>query len=470
MTYSEKSDKDGRDSDSDPFFEKPLPHAVSMEKAVLGAVELEPGLCNEMELLLKREDFFLDSHRRIYDKMIALKAAQQPIDLLTLREALRAAGEFEQVGGATYLSSLIDGLPRTDTIEPYARVIKTRARARRLITAANQIIANTFDDPDDPELLSKSEGMIAAIAADETEKAEAFPMVRFAQEYIDDADRARERGDRITGISTGFHQFDTMTLGLQRQELTIIAARVSQGKTTLALNMGHNIVREAQDNYRVILWSGEMPGKRIAGKSIAKQAHIDSFRMRSGEYDDEKVAEAMRTFAEWGDRFTICDKPGIDVMEFRALCRRQKMRRGLDVAIADYLLLFRIPPNIRDRRLAIGDNAMMLKNLARELDISVVLLHQLSRAPESRSDQEQEPKIIDLAESGLVEHHADVIAFLWRSRKKGKIEEGITNCSIAKQRIGPTGSFGLAYIKEQDRIENLADDQELPFNSAARGY
>lgn len=443
-----------------------MPNASELEGCVLGGCLLDNPLIDELRLLLSCGDFYLDSHRRIYDKMLYLRDKGQPVDLRTLRDVLKKDGDFDRVGGATFISALIDGLPRMDSIEHYAKIIKSKSRARRLIAAANQIIADTFEDPDDSELLSKAEGRINRISADDTDKAEAVPMAEYAEEYVRQADLARERGDRLTGIATDFDGLDLRTLGLQRQELTVIAARVSQGKTTLALNVAQNIVKATDKDYKVLFWSGEMPGARIAGKSIAKEAMIDSFRMRSGEYDEHKVLGALRVFASWNKRFTICDKPHISVSEFRALCRRHKMKFGLDVVVADYLSLFADPPNVQDRRQAVGDNTLMLKNLARELDISVILLHQLSRAPESRSTQDQRPKLSDLAESADVERHSDVVLFLWRDAKPKKGEEGITKCFLAKQRNGPCGEFGLLYVKSQDRLENLADERGLFLNDA----
>src|SRR6185503_14389912 len=241
----------------DPFFDKGLPAAPDMERAVLGALLLRNEVCEEAKALLARDDFFLDSHRRIYDASIWLFEHGIPIELTSLEDELRKRGEFEQIGGATYISKLIDGVPATDFIEPYCKVIKRRSQARKRITAANQIIAENFEDPDDPELGSKAEARMSSLAMTEPDLAEPKPLLHYAEEAIYEANLARDSGDRITGIATGYYGFDGRTLGLQRQELTVIAARVSIGKTTLMTNMAHNIAKRGKEN--LIIWCGEAP-------------------------------------------------------------------------------------------------------------------------------------------------------------------------------------------------------------------
>ncbi|HEX8183094.1 MAG TPA: DnaB-like helicase N-terminal domain-containing protein, partial [Blastocatellia bacterium] len=213
-----------RVASGDPFFEKGLPSNVEAERSILGAILLDNAVCNQAIELLKRDDFFLDSHRRIFDKMVSLTERGAPIDLITLSDELRRAAEFEQIGGATYLASLIDGVPRTDTIEPYAKIVKSRAMLRRLITASNQIIARAFDEEDDPDvIIDQAEQMIFQIAEDRVRQGFQY-IGEVAQRRLEQIEQMAGRPEMITGVPTGFTDFDQMTSGLQRQDLIIIAA------------------------------------------------------------------------------------------------------------------------------------------------------------------------------------------------------------------------------------------------------
>src|SRR5215216_2101393 len=219
-----------RAASGDPFFEKGLPSNIEAERSILGAILLDNAVCNQAIELMRRDEFFLDSHRRIFDKMLVLNERAAPIDLITLTDELRRAGEFEQIGGATYIASLIDGVPRTDTIEHYARIVKSKAQLRKLITASNQIIANCFDEEDDPDvIIDQAEQMIFQIAEDRVRQGFQY-IGTVAQRRLEQIEQMAGRPEMITGVPTGFTDFDQMTSGLQRQDLVIIAARPSMGK------------------------------------------------------------------------------------------------------------------------------------------------------------------------------------------------------------------------------------------------
>ncbi len=227
-----------RPASGDPFFEKGLPSNPEAERSILGAILLDNSVCNQAIELLRREDFFLDSHRRIYDKMVALTERGMPIDLITLTDELRRAAEFEQIGGATYIASLIDGVPRTDTIEHYAKIVKQKAMLRRLITASNQIIARAFDEEDDPDIIiDQAEQMIFQIAEDRVRQGFQY-IGDVAQRRLEQIEQMAGRPEMITGVPTGFTDFDQMTSGLQRQDLIIIAARPKHGENFLGPKYG----------------------------------------------------------------------------------------------------------------------------------------------------------------------------------------------------------------------------------------
>jgi replicative DNA helicase len=437
----------------DPFFEKGLPSNVEAERSILGAILLDNSVCNQAVELLRRDDFFLDSHRRIFEKMIALSERIMPIDLVTLREELLRVGEFEQVGGATYLSSLIDGVPRTDTIEPYAKIVKAKSMLRKLITASNQIIALAFEEEDEAEMIvDKAEQMIFQIAEDRARQG--FQYVGdVAHRRLEQIEQMAGRPEMITGVPTGFTDFDRMTSGLQRQELIVIAARPSMGKTALALNMA----QYASKNANVVgIFSLEMSAPQLVSRLLCSEARVDAHRLRTGYLNREewaRLADGLRRLCE--TKVYIDDTPGVGVLEMRAKSRRLKAEHGLDLLIIDYLQLMAGRGRIESRQQEVSQISRDLKILAKELDVPVIALSQLSRAPEQRS--EHKPQLSDLRESGAIEQDSDVVCFIYREELYNPTDEnqGKAELIVGKQRNGPTGTIELAFLKEFTRFENM---------------
>jgi len=437
----------------DPFLEKGLPSSIEAERSILGAILLDNAVCNQAIELLRRDDFFLDSHRRIFDKMIGLSERLTPIDLITLGDELRRAGEFEQIGGATYIASLIDGVPRTDNIEPYAKLVKAKSMLRKLITASNQIVALAFEEEDEPDvIIDRAEQMIFQIAEDR---------VRQGFQYVGDvAHRRREqieqmagRPEMITGVPTGFTDFDRMTSGLQRQELIVIAGRPSTGKTALALNMAQYAAKNANV---VGIFSLEMSAEQLVSRLLCSEARVDAHRLRTGYLNREewaRLADALRRLCE--TKVYIDDTPGSGVLEMRAKSRRLKAEHGLDLLIIDYLQLMAGRGRIESRQQEVSQISRDLKGLAKELEVPVVALSQLSRAPETRS--EHKPQLSDLRESGAIEQDSDVVSFIYREELYNPTDEnqGVADLIVAKQRNGPTGIVQLAFLKEFTRFENM---------------
>jgi replicative DNA helicase len=442
-----------RAATSDPFFEKGLPSNVEAERSILGAILLHNPVCNQAIELLRRDDFFLESHRRIFDKMIALSERLMPIDLITLSDELRRAAEFEQIGGATYIASLIDGVPRTDTIEPYAKLVKSKSMLRKLITASNQIIALAFEEEDETDLIvDKAEQMIFQIAEDRARQG--FQYVGdVAHRRLEQIEQMAGRPEMITGVPTGFTDFDRMTSGLQRQELIVIAARPSMGKTALALNMA----QYASKNANVVgIFSLEMSAEQLVSRLLCSEARVDAHRLRTGYLNREewaRLADALRRLCE--TKVYIDDTPGVGVLEMRAKSRRLKAEHGLDLLVIDYLQLMAGRGRIESRQQEVSQISRDLKTLAKELDVPVVALSQLSRAPEQRS--EHKPQLSDLRESGAIEQDSDVVCFIYREELYNPTDEnqGTAELIIGKQRNGPTGSVPLAFLKEFTRFENM---------------
>jgi len=437
----------------DPFFEKGLPSNVEAERSILGAILLDNAVCNQAIELLRRDDFFLDSHRRIFEKMIALTERIMPIDLITLSDELRRAGEFEQIGGATYIASLIDGVPRTDTIEPYAKLVKSKSMLRKLITASNQIIALAFDEEDEAEMIvDKAEQMIFQIAEDRARVG--FQYVGdVAHRRLEQIEQMAGRPEMITGVPTGFTDFDRMTSGLQRQELIVIAARPSMGKTALALNMA----QYASKNANVVgIFSLEMSAPQLVSRLLCSEARVDAHRLRTGYLNREewaRLADGLRRLCE--TKVFIDDTPGVGVLEMRAKSRRLKAEHGLDLLIIDYLQLMAGRGRIESRQQEVSQISRDLKILAKELDVPVIALSQLSRAPEQRS--EHKPQLSDLRESGAIEQDSDVVCFIYREELYNPTDEnqGKAELIVGKQRNGPTGTIELAFLKEFTRFENM---------------
>ncbi len=437
----------------DAFFDKGLPSNVEAERSILGAILLDNAVCNQAIELLRRDDFFLESHRRIFDKMVALSERLTPIDLITLSDELRRAGEFEQIGGATYIASLIDGVPRTDTIEPYAKLVKSKSMLRKLISASNQISALAFEEEDDADvIIDKAEQMIFQIAEDRVRQG--FQYVGdVAHRRLEQIEQMAGRPEMITGVPTGFTDFDRMTSGLQRQELIVIAARPSMGKTALALNMA----QYASKNSNVVgIFSLEMSAEQLVSRLLCSEARVDAHRLRTGYLNREewaRLADALRRLCE--TKIFIDDSAAVSVMEMRAKCRRLKAEHGLDLLVIDYLQLMAGRGRIESRQQEVSQISRDLKGLAKELDVPVVALSQLSRAPEQRT--EHKPQLSDLRESGAIEQDSDVVCFIYREELYNPTDEnqGTAELIIGKQRNGPTGMVQLAFLKEFTRFENM---------------
>ena len=437
----------------DPFLDKGLPSNLEAERSILGAILLDNAVCNQAIELVRREDFFLDSHRRIFDKMVSLTERLMPIDLITLSDELRRAGEFEQIGGATYIASLIDGVPRTDTIEPYAKLVKQKSMLRKLISASQQIVSLAFEEEDEADvIIDQAEHLIFQIAEDRVRQGFQY-IGDVAHRRLEQIEQMAGRPEMITGVPTGFTDFDRMTSGLQRQELVVIAARPSMGKTALALNMAQYAAKNANV---VGIFSLEMSAEQLVSRLLCSEARVDAHRLRTGYLNREewaRLADALRRLCE--TKVYIDDSAAVSVMEMRAKCRRLKAEHGLDLLIIDYLQLMAGRGRIESRQQEVSQISRDLKGLAKELDIPVVALSQLSRAPEQRS--EHKPQLSDLRESGAIEQDSDLVCFIYREEVYNPTDEnqGTAELIIGKQRNGPTGIVQLAFLKEFTRFENM---------------
>jgi replicative DNA helicase len=438
-----------------------LPANVEAERSILGAILLDNLAYNQAAEHLKPEDFSLDSHRRVYGRMVDLAESSRPIDLITLVEELDRHKELEAIGDVGYISGLLDGVPDRPSIEHYIKIVRDKALLRGLIHAANTAIARASDQSDPAEdILNDAEAAIFQIS--EKRIGRGFMGVQeIVKESFGSVDALLQRGQRITGLATHYTDLDEMTSGFQKSDLIIIAGRPSMGKTAFAMNIAENAAIE--DQKVVGMFSLEMSREALLLRLLCSKARVDSHKMRTGSLwkdDMDKVIRAMEQLAH--APIFIDDTPGIALSEMRAKARRLHQSQGkLDLLIVDYMqLMSGGSRRYENRTQEVSAISRGLKGLAKELNVPVIALSQLSRAPESRGGDHR-PQLADLRESGSIEQDADVVAFIFREEVYKQDDpdlQGRAELIIAKQRNGPTGKVKLAFLKNSTRFESTVSD------------
>jgi replicative DNA helicase len=434
--------------------DKALPHSLEGERTVLGAILIENEAFHHASEILSEQDFYRKAHKQIFSRMAALSARGQAIDLVTLKEELTRAGELESSGGVTYLSSLVDGVPRATNVPYYSKIVKEKAVLRDLISSANRIIQACFDQPEDTQtVLELAEKSIFDIS-EQSVRAGFEPVGEIVKHSFKTVDELAERRELVTGIPSGFLELDEMTSGLQRSDLIIVAGRPAMGKTSLCMNIAQHA--GLTGDHTVGIFSLEMSKEQLVMRLLCGQARVDMHKLRSGFLSEKDWSRLIQAVSELSNaRIFIDDTPSLGVVEMRAKARRLKLEHGLGLLIVDYLQLMQGGFRSENRTQEIASISRALKGLAKELDLPVVALSQLSRAPESRGDHR--PQLSDLRESGALEQDADVVVFIYREEEYDPAPDnkGIAELIIGKQRNGPTGTIKLAFIKEYTRFENL---------------
>jgi len=439
--------------------ERTLPHNLEAERSVLGAILLHNDAFNLAAEVIDTHDFFRDAHRRIFDKMVKLAERGDAIDLVTLKEELGRSGDLEEVGGPAYITALVDGVPRSMNIEHYARIIKEKATLRSLIFSANKILATAYEAEEEADtILDQAEHAIFAIADDNVR--DGFVSLRdLARGSLETIEKLHARRELVTGVPSGFTDLDEMTSGFQSSDLIIVAGRPSMGKTSLVLNVAQHV--GTKTDLTVGMFSLEMSKEQLFLRMLTAEARIDAHRLRGGflgERDWGRLSQAIGTLSE--TKIFVDDTPSIGVLEMRAKCRRLAAEHGLNLVIVDYIQLMQGRGRFENRTLELASISRSLKGLAKELSVPIVVLSQLSRAPESRADHR--PQLSDLRESGALEQDADVVIFIFREdqyvdRSQPPTDaQGVAELIVGKQRNGPTGVVKLAFIREFTRFENLA--------------
>ncbi|SDW99938.1 replicative DNA helicase [Paenibacillus sp. CF384] len=443
-------------------FDRIPPQNMEAEQAVLGAVLLQTeALITAMERL-RSEDFYLPSHQLLFEAMVELGEASQPIDLVTLTAYLQDRQQLEEIGGVSYLAKLGNAVPTAANVDYYAQIVEEKSMLRRLIRTATNIVSEGYAAAENVgAMLSDAEARIMELS--NRRSSTGFISIRdVLMEVFEKVEQLYSNKGGSTGIPSGFTDLDKMTAGFQKNDLIIVAARPSVGKTAFALNIAQNVGVRARET--VAIFSLEMSAAQLVQRMICAESNVDAGRLRTGylEGDDwEKLTMAIGSLSE--AQIFIDDTPGITVSDIRAKCRRLKKERGLGMILIDYLQLIQGRGKAgENRQQEVSEISRTLKQIARELEVPVIALSQLSRGVEQRQDKR--PMMSDLRESGSIEQDADIVAFLYRDDYYDKESEkkNIIEIIIAKQRNGPVGTVELAFLKNYNKFVSLDRSHQEP--------
>jgi len=449
----------------DTVLDRPLPQSPDAERAVLGSILMNNHAFYRVIGLVQTEDFFKDSHRAIFATMRQLAEQSREIDALTLKEELFRRAQLDGIGGFAYITSLVDGIPDIANVERYARIVKEKSMLRRLIVMGNSVMRAALDAPgESTEVMSIAERSLYEIAEGSIDKG-FVALDRINRQNMAAIEQLQHAGKLITGIPTGYDRFNEYTSGFQPQDLIILAARPSMGKTSFMMNIAEAIAipdragtprAPAQRLYSVGVFSLEMSREQIGLRILSSESGVPNHLIRGGMLSERNwrdLAEASARLAK--AKIFVDDTPGIDVMEMRAKARRLKMEAGLDLIMIDYLQLMSVRGKVESRNQEISQISRGLKAVAKELNVPLVSLSQLSRRPEQRTGDHR-PQLSDLRESGSIEQDADLVAFIYRDEvyNRDTEEKGIAEIIIAKQRNGPIGDFKLVFRNDITKFFN----------------
>lgn len=434
---------------------KTAPHSMEAEKSVLGSMLIDQEAIGLAVEILDETAFYDLSHQKIFSAILELYNDQKNVDLITLSDVLKSKSILENVGGVSYLTILIDLVPSAANVEYYAKIVKEKSIQRQLIKNASQILTESYyPGVDIDELVDSAEKLIFEIAT-ARERQKATHIKELIKGTIETIDNLYQRKEYVTGLPTGFVDFDKMTSGLQDADLIIVAGRPSMGKSSWAMSVAEHVAIEKKIG--VALFSIEMSKEQLVQRMLCSHARVDAQKVRTGfllPSDWPKLTAAAGKLS--AAPVFIDDTPAISVLELRAKARRLKAHQDIRLLIVDYLQLMRGSQKAESRQQEISDISRSLKALARELRVPIIGISQLSRAVESRQDHR--PQLSDLRESGAIEQDADLVVLLMREEYYFPTEEnkGIAELIVAKQRNGPTGIVKITFLKEYMKFENLA--------------
>ncbi|MDL1971924.1 MAG: replicative DNA helicase [Deltaproteobacteria bacterium] len=436
------------------IYQKVLPQNIEAEQSVLGGILIDNEALPKVLEIIEPNDFYRDNHKKIFLAFLELFENNIPLDIITVTELLQKKGELTNIGGATYLASLVDSVPTTANITHYAKIIKEKSILRSLIAKATDIVNLGFEASEDvAEILDKAEEVIFSITQQRIQTSY-YSIKEIIKQTFETIEELSSKKDSVTGIPTGFVDFDRLTAGLQPSDLIIIAGRPVMGKTSFTLNIAQHAATRA--GVPVGFFSLEMSKEQLALRMLCAEARINSQKIRSGflsERDWLRLTDAAATLSE--APIFIDDTPALSVLEIRAKARRLKSEHNIGLIIVDYLQLMKGKGRVDTREREISEISRSLKALAKELNIPVVAVSQLNRRVEERENKR--PRLADLRESGAIEQDADLIVFIYRDEvyNEDTPDKGIAEIIIGKQRSGPTGVVKLAFLDKYTRFENL---------------
>ncbi|MDY3118753.1 MAG: replicative DNA helicase [Peptoniphilus sp.] len=430
------------------------PHDEQAEASVLGAMLLDKSAITTAVEIIRAEDFYFDSHKAIFEGILRLYNKNEPADMITLSDYLKKNGQLEAVGGYTYLGRLTSGAGAVSNTEAYANIIKEKSTLRALIRAGSDIVEDSYRDDDEVgAIIEKAEKSIFDITQD-NQRNGLLDMGEVMATTFDVMQRRSENKGGLTGLTTGFIDLDRKTSGMQKADLVLLAARPSMGKTALMVNIATNAALKA--NATVAMFSLEMSRNQLSQRILSSLSHVDLMKIISGDLTTEEWSKVIETMTYMNEMaIYIDDTAGITPLEVKAKCRRLKAEKGLDLVVIDYLQLMEVGGRAESRQQEISAISRQLKGIAKELDVPVVALSQLSRAPEMRADHR--PILSDLRESGAIEQDADIVMFLYRDEyyNPDTEKQGLGELIIAKHRNGPTGTVELLFKGEYTKFVNL---------------
>ncbi len=436
------------------------PNSIEAEQSLIGGLMLDAQAWDKIADVVVSGDFYRKDHRVIFEAITRLVEDGSPCDVVTVSEHLDNRGELDQAGGLEYLATLANQTPGAANARAYARILHERATLRALINAGNEIAGNAFstDGRSAAEILDEAERVVFEIAEKGSRGKQGFKSLKqILPDAVDRIDLLHQSDGDITGISTGFHEFDKLTAGLQGGDLVIIAGRPSMGKTTLAINIAENAAIGSK--VPTAIYSMEMPSEQLAFRMISSLGRVDQTHLRTGRFPDEDWSRINTAVQLMSDApIFIDDTAGLSPTEIRARARRLQREHGLGLIVVDYLQLMQVPGNKENRATEISEISRSLKALAKELSLPVIALSQLNRGVEQRTDKR--PVMSDLRESGAIEQDADLIIFIYREEvyNQDTPRKGIADITIAKQRNGPIGDFPLTFVGRYTKFENWVPD------------
>lgn len=430
------------------------PHDIEAEQAVIGSMLTDQEAVYAAIERLKPEDFYREDNKQIYTAILNIYNKAEPIDIITLKAELSSMGKLDAVGGLEYIVELPEKVPTTANVDRYIKIVEEKSLLRNLIRAANEILSSGYAQEDDVEnIVDHAEKKIFDVMQKKSQKG--YTTIKdVLVESFTKLEELYNQKEHITGVPTGFAELDKKTAGLHGSELILIAARPAMGKSAFALNIGSYAATRA--NVPVAIFSLEMSKEQVGNRILCSEALVDSNNVRTGELNDEELGKLAETSGKLSQApIYIDDTPGISVMEIRAKCRKLKLEKNIGLVIIDYLQLIQGSGKTSSREQEIAEISRSLKILAKEIEVPVIALSQLSRAVEARPDHR--PMLSDLRESGSIEQDADIVMFLYRDDYYNEDSEkkNIAEVIIAKQRAGSTGTVELAWLGKYTKFANL---------------